>query len=77
MYKRRAEYRGRQRKGTERFPYEPIGVGRKLVMPAELQRIHHVVLDGPVVEMVTDDMRAVVERLWPELVAKLPPKLAA
>ena len=44
----------------------------KLVMPAELQRIHHIVLDTAVIESVSDEVRAVVERLWPELVTKLP-----
>jgi hypothetical protein len=46
-------------------------------VPAELQRIHHIVLDDPIVEIVTDEMRAVVERLWPELAVKLPPRPAA
>jgi hypothetical protein len=77
MYKRSyAHSRGRQRGNTKRFPYEPIVVGGKLVMPAEVQRIHHILLDAADVEIVSDEMRAVVERLWPELVAKLPPRLA-
>jgi hypothetical protein len=33
-------------------------------MPAELQ-MHHVVLNGQI-ELVTEEMRAVVARLWPE-----------
>ena len=41
-------------------------------MPAELQRIHSIVLDAAVVEIISDEMRAVVESLWPELVYKLP-----
>ena len=43
-------------------------------MPAELQRIHSIVLDGVEVETISDEMRAVVESLWPELSYKLPPK---
>ena len=43
-------------------------------MPAELQRIHSIVFDAAEVEIVSDEMRAVVESLWPELVYKLPPK---
>ena len=63
----RREYRGRQRNNnTKSFPYEPLVVGGRLVMPVELQRVHRAVLGGP------KDMRAVVERRWPELVAKLP-----
>jgi hypothetical protein len=73
MHKRgRAHHQGRQRSNTKRFPYEPILVAGKLVMPAELQRIHHIVLDTAVIESVSDEVRAVVERLWPELVTKLP-----
>ena len=66
----RREYRGRPRsKNTQRFPYEPLVMGGRLVMPAELQRVHRAVLDGT---PITEDMRAVVERRWPELVAKPP-----
>jgi hypothetical protein len=77
MYKRSSEYRARQRSDTKRFPYEPIVVSGQLVMPAELQRIHVIVLDDPIVEIVTHEMRAVVERHWPELAVKLPPRSAA
>ena len=63
----RREYRGRPRSKN----YEPLVMRGRLVMPAELQRVHRAVLDGA---EITDDMRAVVERRWPE-VAKLPPRL--
>ena len=49
-------------------------MGGRLVMPAESQRVHRAVLDGVA---ITDDMRAVVERRWPELVAMLPPRQTA
>jgi hypothetical protein len=65
---------GRQRGDRRRFPYEPRVVGGKLFMPAELQRIHSIVLDAAEVEIVSDEMRAVVETLWPELAHKLPPR---
>ena len=69
----RKEYRGRPRNNNiQSFPYEPLVIGRRLVMPAELQRVHRAVVDGVA---ITEDMRAVVERRWPELVAKLPPRL--
>ena len=67
MYKRRVEHRGRRRRDTQRFPYEPILVAAKVVMLAELQKIHRIVLAGQVVENVSAEMRAVVERIWPEL----------
>jgi len=57
-----------------RFPYEPRFVAGKLIMPAELQRIHSIVLDAVEVETISDEMRAVVESLWPELAYKLPPR---
>jgi hypothetical protein len=44
-----------------------------LYMPAELQSIHQRVLGGGMGETVTNEMRAVVTTLWPELVHRLPP----
>jgi hypothetical protein len=64
----RREHRGRRSNNNRQsFPYEPLVMGGRLVMPAELQRVHRAVLDGA---QLTEDMRAVVERRWPELVAK-------
>ncbi len=65
---------GIQRGNRQRFPYEPRVVGGKLMMPAELQTIHRYVLETPVLENVTDEIRAVVKTVWPELMSKLPPK---
>ena len=71
----RKEYRGRRSTNNKQsFPYELMLMGRRLVMPAELQRVHRAVLDWTA---ITEDMRAVVERRWPELVAKLPPRQTA
>jgi hypothetical protein len=61
----------------KRFPYEPRIIGGRLLLPAELQRIHRAVLDDSVVETISDEMRIVVESAWPELVYKLPPKKIA
>ena len=56
-------------------PYEPRIVGSKVVMmPAELQRLHRYLLDTDVIEVISDDMREVVEAEWPELGHKLPQK---
>ena len=63
---------GLQREDRTRFPYKPRVIGGKLVMPAELQRIHRITLDTAEVEIISDEMRAVVESLWPELAHKLP-----
>ena len=72
--KNRGQRGGKQRGDRARFPYEPRLVGGKLIMPAELQRIHSIVLDVAEVGIVSNEMRAVVESLWPDLVYKLPPK---
>jgi hypothetical protein len=47
----------------------------RLFMPTELQLIHRYVVETPVLEAVTDEIRAVVVAVWPELISKLPPKL--
>jgi hypothetical protein len=43
-------------------------------MPAELQAIHRYVVETPVLKTVTEEIRAVVETVWPELISKLPLK---
>ena len=66
---------GTRRGNLHRFPYEPRVVGGKLFMPSELQAIHRYVVETPVLEGVTDEIRTVVETVWPELISKLPPKI--
>ena len=74
MINKRGQKPGTQRGDRRRFPYEPRVVGGKLLMPAELQAIHRYVVETPVLKAVTDEIRAVVETVWPELISKLPPK---
>ena len=74
MINRQGQKAGTQRGNRQRFPYEPRVVGGKLLMPAELQAIHRYVVETPVLEAVTEEIRAVVETVWPELISKLPPK---
>jgi hypothetical protein len=71
MINKRGQSPGTQRGNRQRFPYEPRVVGGKLMMPAELQAIHRYVVETPVLETVTDEIRAVVETVWPELISKL------
>jgi hypothetical protein len=71
---RQGQKAGRQRGNRQRFPYEPRVVGGKLLMPAELQAIHRYVVETPVLKTVTEEIRAVVETVRPELRSKLPPK---
>jgi hypothetical protein len=58
----------------ERRTYLPRIVGDKVMMPADLKRPHKYMLDVEHIGIISDEMRAVVEELWPELVHKLPPK---
>ena len=74
MINKQGQKIGPKRGSRRRFPYEPRVVGGKLIMPAELQAIHRYVIETPVLEEVTEEIRAVVETVWPELLSKLPPK---
>jgi hypothetical protein len=65
---------GARRADRSRYPYEPRIVGGKLMTPADLQRLPRFILDTAVIEAISDELRNVVETVWPELVDKLPPK---
>ena len=58
----------------ERRVYKPRLVGSKVMMPADLKRLHKYMLDVEHIGIISDEMRVVVEELWPELAHKLPPK---
>jgi hypothetical protein len=49
-------------------------VGNQVMTSADLERLHKYMLDIEGVDAISDEMRAVVEDLWPELIHKLPPK---
>src|SRR5262249_1951690 len=44
------------------------------LMPADLKRLHKYMLDVEHIGIISDEMREVVEELWPELAHKLTPK---
>ena len=46
----------------------------RVMIPADLERLHKEILGFERIEAVSDEMRALIEELWPELVHKLPPK---
>ena len=46
----------------------------KVMMPADLKRLHKYMLEIEGIDHISDEMRAVVESEWPELAHKLPPK---
>jgi hypothetical protein len=70
MGNKRGQKPGAQRGNRQSFPYEPVVFDGNLVMPAELQRVHRAVLAG---DAITEKMRAIAAKRWPELVTKLPP----
>jgi hypothetical protein len=41
---------------------------------ADLERLHKYILEIEGADVVSDEMREVIEDLWPELAHKLPPK---
>ena len=74
MINKRGPKPGTPRGNRQRFPYEPRVICGKLLMPAELHAIRRYVVETPVLNAVTEEIRAVVETVWPELISKLPPK---
>ena len=54
--------------------YSPRFVGGHIMTPADLRRLHKYMLEIEKVSAISDEMRMVVEELWPELAHKLPPK---
>jgi hypothetical protein len=67
------ELAARMKKKKERRIYRPRFVGGKVMMPADLHRLHQYMLEVERIDL-SDEMRAVVESEWPELAHKLPPK---
>src|SRR5262249_7716604 len=57
----------------ERRTYTPRIVGDKVMMPADLKRLHKYMLDIEHIDHISDEMRAAVTTEWPELAHKLPP----
>jgi len=60
----------------KRRTYLPRIVGDKVMMPADLKRLRKYMLDVEHIGIISDEMRAVVEELWPEVV-QAPAKRAA
>jgi hypothetical protein len=53
--------------------YEPRIFEGRVMTPADLERVHKETLGFERIEAVSDEMRALIEELWPELVYMLPP----
>ena len=65
---------GPRRGNRKAFPYEATVIAGKLLLPADVQRLHQFMLDSETVKSISNEMRLAVEALWPELVHKLPPR---
>jgi hypothetical protein len=48
----------------KRRTYQPRIVGDKVMMPADLRRLHKYMLDIEHIDHISDEMRAVVESEW-------------
>ena len=57
------------RRDKVRRTYLPRIIGDKVMMPADLKRLHKSMLDVEHIGIISDEMREVVEELWPELEA--------
>ena len=55
-------------------PVRRYTVDGKLMTPDDLQRLHDYIADMEVIEVISDEMRIVVEGEWPEFIHKLPPR---
>ena len=55
-------------------PVRRYTVDGKLMTPDDLQRLHDYIADMEVIEVISDEMRIVVESEWPEFIHKLPPR---
>jgi hypothetical protein len=54
--------------------YEPRVFGGRVVLPDELERIHKEIVTLERIDSVSNEMRELIEDLWPELLHKPPPK---
>ena len=52
----------------------PSKLGGRILSAAELQQIRRSIEELDSIAAISDEMRALVEAEWPDLVGKLPPK---
>jgi hypothetical protein len=54
--------------------YELRGFRGRMMQQKEFEQLHRELLEFDRIEAVADDMRELIEDVWPELAHKLPPK---
>ena len=63
----------KKKKGRRVYLPRVLGSGQVMI-PADLKRLHKYMLEIEGIDHISDEMRVVIEELWPELAHKLPPK---
>jgi hypothetical protein len=61
------------KKKRRRYLPRIVGCG-KIMMPADLTRLHKYIVEIERISVISDEVRAVVAEEWPQLAHKLPPK---
>ena len=56
--------------------YAPRIISDHIMVQEDFERLHKFLLETECLSEVSDDMRELVEQEWPELMHKLPPKVA-
>ena len=56
--------------------YAPRVISDHIMVQEDFERLHKFLLETEDLSEVSDDMRKLVEEEWPELVHKLPPRVA-
>jgi hypothetical protein len=56
--------------------YEPRGFQGRMMQQKEFEQLHREILKLDRIEVVADDMRELIEDVWPELAHKLPAREA-
>lgn len=54
--------------------YAPRVVADRIMMQDDFVQLHKFLLETDTIPEISDEVREVVEKEWPELVHKLPPK---
>jgi hypothetical protein len=57
-----------------REPVTRYTVDGKPMTPDDLRRLHDYLVDVEAIQIISDEMRIVIENEWPELIHKLPPR---
>jgi hypothetical protein len=55
-------------------PVKRYTVDGKTMTPDDLRRLHDYLVDIESIEIISDEMRIVIENEWPEFIHKLPPR---